>query len=85
MLCQNSPLKYCQLVSLVNLSSCQLKVGSINAHRHINEYLRVNVLPSFGFFLGQIASRIGHVARYAHSTTFNLSSKTISKSDKAHL
>ena len=24
----------------------------------------VNVLPSFGFFLVQIASRIGHVARY---------------------
>ena len=43
------------------------KVGSINAHRQIYEYLRVNVLPSFGFFLGQIVSRIGHVARYVNS------------------
>ena len=40
-------------------------VGSINAHRKINEYLCHDVLPSFGFFLVQIASRIGHVARYA--------------------
>ena len=28
-----------------------LQVGSINAHRQINESLRVDVLPSFGFFL----------------------------------
>ena len=33
----------------------------------------------------QIVSCISHVARYAPSPTFNLSSKTISKSNKANL
>ena len=45
----------------------------------------ISVLSSFGFFSVQIASLIGHVARYAPSSTFNLSSKIISKSDKANL
>ena len=41
-------------------------VGSINSHRKIYEYLSHNVLPSFGFFLVQIVSRIGNVARYVN-------------------
>ena len=43
------------------------------------------ILSAFGFFSIQIVSCISHVARYAPSPTFNLSSKTISKSNKANL
>ena len=42
-------------------------------------------LPSFGFFSAPIVSLLGHVARYAPSTTCNLTSRTIPKSDKANL
>ena len=61
----------------------------------------ISVLSSFGFFSVQIVSCFGHVARYVNSlltpfgspviggqkpsSTFNLSSKIISKYDKVNL
>ena len=61
-----------------------LKVGSINSHRQILIFLGFDVLSSFGFFSVQIVSLIGHVARYAPSSTYNLNSKINPKYDKAN-
>ena len=43
-----------------------------------------DVLSSFGFFSVPIVSLIGHVARYAPSSTYNLNSKINPKYDKAN-
>ena len=65
---------------------CVLKVGSNNSHiRKDNDYLWVTSiigLSSFGFFSGQIVSTIGHVARYAPSSTSNFTSKINPKANK---
>ena len=42
------------------------------------------VLPSFGLSSAQIASSLSRYARITPSCTCNLTSKTVSKSDKAN-